>query len=348
LRGDSELYRNAQDFQRKVTTAWRGDPNPARILHGVISVLDETTKQGASALLIQFMVQARLIEKDARTGRYQLCQDWDKQVLAVVGDGLTLDRVRQFFADIKEITEGTVSSFKDAYLQSLVLNQALSRVIPIPGDLHTRFHQLDGTYRTFWGGFLQPICWRLGWKKVKGTDVTATYSQCHMLAELTYRCLSRLLMDVYVHATFNVDDVAEQTAESFAVEMASGFHIFVQSKIATSSDWVLRFVGQFLLRTFDYLLMCQSERLGDSILIEHCYSRFLPVFSYTGKRNYFELGCSQMEWHYLISANSLHQVRINRMRRQKGGCNQDGKPTPNTALDLHLERIMPIYKAVKH
>jgi hypothetical protein len=55
-----------------------------------------------------------------------------------------------------------------------------------------------------------------------------------------------------------------------------------------------------------------------------------------------------MEWHYLTSANALHQVRINRMRRQKGGFNQDGKPTPNTALDLHLERMMPIYKAVKH
>ena len=130
--------------------------------------------------------------------------------------------------------------------------------------------------------------------------------------------------------------------------MAKGFHSFVENRVVNSSDWALRLVGQFFLQMFDYLLMCQSKRLGDSILVEHCYARFLPVFSYTGKRNYFELCCSQMEWHYLASANVLHQVRINRMRRQKGSYNQDGKPTPNTAMDLHLERMMSIYKAVKH
>jgi hypothetical protein len=349
LRVNSDLYRKARDFQQKITRTWRGDPGPACILHGIISVLDETSKQGASALLIQFMVQARLIEKDASIGLYQLCKDWEQQNLALVGDGLMLDRIRQFFDDIKEITEGTVSSFKDAYRQSLVLNQALSRVVPAPGDLHTRSHQLDSIYRMFWGGFLQPICWKLGRKKVKGTDVTASYSQCHMLAELTYRCLYRISMDVYVHEAFNIDTVSRQSADSFAIDMAKGFHVFVENEVANSSDWVLRYVGQFLLRTSDYLLMCQSERLGDSILVEHCYSRFLSVFSFTGKRNYFELCCSQMEWHYLASANVLHQrVWINRMRQQKGGCNQDGKLTPNTALDLHLERTMPIYKAVKH
>jgi hypothetical protein len=133
----------------------------------MMSVLDETTKQGASALLIQFMVQAGLIERDESTSHFRLCPNWKQHTLVVIGDGLSLDRIRQFlFDDIKEITsEGTVSSFKDAYLQSLVLNKALSRVIPVPGNLHTRFHQLDGIYRIFWGGLLQPICWRLGWKK---------------------------------------------------------------------------------------------------------------------------------------------------------------------------------------
>jgi hypothetical protein len=79
LRGDADLYRNASNFQQTMTVAWRGDPEPARILHGLVSVLDETTKQGASALLIQFMVQARLIQKDASTGRYKLCDNWEHQ-----------------------------------------------------------------------------------------------------------------------------------------------------------------------------------------------------------------------------------------------------------------------------
>jgi hypothetical protein len=95
---------------------------------------------------------------------------------------------------------------------------------------------------------------------------------------------------IYVHSTFNVDIVSEQSAESFAIGMAEGFHVFVQDKVANSSDWVSQFAGQFILRTFDYLLMCQSEQLGDcSVVVEHCYARFLLVLSYTGKRNYFEL-----------------------------------------------------------
>ena len=91
LRGNSDVYRNAKEFQRKMTTAWCGDPDPARILHGKISVLDETTKQGASALLIQFMVQARLIERDEPTRRFRLCPNWKQQTLVVIGDGLSLD-----------------------------------------------------------------------------------------------------------------------------------------------------------------------------------------------------------------------------------------------------------------
>jgi hypothetical protein len=131
-------------------------------------------------------------------------------------------------------------------------------------------------------------------------------------------------------------------------QMAEGFHTFVEVQVTNSTNWALRFVGQFFLHVFDYLLMCQSERLGHSVLIEHCYGRFLPVFSNTGKRNYFELCCSQMEWHYLAMANALHQVQTNRMRRQKGGYNQDGKQMINTALDLRLECMMPIYKVLKH
>ena len=100
----------------------------------------------------------------------------------------------------------------------------------------------------------------------------------------------------------------EDAQASFATDMAKDFHSFVKDRVVNSSDWALRLVGQFFLQMFDYLLMCQSKRLGDSILVEHCYARFLPVFSYTGKRNYFELCCSQMEWHYLASANVFHQV----------------------------------------
>lgn len=38
LRGNSNWYRNVKDFQQNMTLAWRGEPEPAHILHGIISV----------------------------------------------------------------------------------------------------------------------------------------------------------------------------------------------------------------------------------------------------------------------------------------------------------------------
>jgi hypothetical protein len=55
-----------------------------------------------------------------------------------------------------------------------------------------------------------------------------------------------------------------------------------------------------------------------------------------------------IDWHYKLSPTYLHQVRVNRTRRQRGGGDEYGNKTPNSALDLHMERLMPILKSPVH
>ena len=63
-------------------------------------------------------------------------------------------------------------NFRQYYKQSLVFSQAMNRVVMIPGDLHGGgFHFLAVVYLLFYGGFLQPLQYALGWKRIRGTDI---------------------------------------------------------------------------------------------------------------------------------------------------------------------------------
>ena len=128
--------------------------------------------------------------------------------------------MRHFFDDITSISEGDNASFQEAYLQSLVLQKALTRMVPIPGDLHGRFHMLDAIYRIFYGCFLQPIQTMLGWKKLNGTDVIQTYDQCHRLADLVYVEVSRVLWDYFICNFFGEEDNQKLLKDVAAEELA--------------------------------------------------------------------------------------------------------------------------------
>lgn len=55
-----------------------------------------------------------------------------------------------------------------------------------------------------------------------------------------------------------------------------------------------------------------------------------------------------IDWQHALNPKLLHQVRVNRTRRQRAWKNEYGIETPNTALDLQMERLMPILKAPLH
>lgn len=85
---DSSIFYCAKHLQRKLVTTWRGEPDPVRSLVLPVSVQDETTKKGASVLMVDYMVRARLIYWNSGKGRYDLTPDYHKKSLLLVGDGL--------------------------------------------------------------------------------------------------------------------------------------------------------------------------------------------------------------------------------------------------------------------
>jgi hypothetical protein len=97
-----------------------------------------------------------------------------------------------------------------------------------------------------------------------------------------------------------------------------------------------------------YEMFCQSECLGDSIVQEHLTSGFTPAFKITGIKNYVATYLRVMETQYNAPPHVLHQVRINRARRQRSGLDNDGKERNNTGMDDHMERLMPRMKKGSH
>jgi hypothetical protein len=187
------VFEIAKLFAKAVVALWRPKQKGVEIVIVPVSIQDETTKLGAMVIIIGFMEKHSLIKWDKERDMYVHGDAWKKKWLFIVGDGLSLERMFQFFDDVMSAVDGRQSlldgkkwSFRKAFQQSLVFNDVIERVVPINGDLHSRFHTLDTLYRLFYGGFLQPIQQHLPWKKICGTDVTKLYEQCHLLIMTVY------------------------------------------------------------------------------------------------------------------------------------------------------------------
>jgi hypothetical protein len=69
-------------------------------------------------------------------------------------------------------------SFKKRYEMAQLLSKALDQCVALPCDLHGGgFHFLVVVYNLYYGGFIQPIQTALGWKRIRGKDVTQCYQQ---------------------------------------------------------------------------------------------------------------------------------------------------------------------------
>ena len=207
---DSNVFQMAAEFQRRVIRTWRYLPPVAELLILPVSVLDETTKTGATGIILDFMVLHGLLEWDPRTAMYCHGSSWEDKWLFIVGNGLSIDRIFQFFDDNMAITDSSVSSYRAAYRQAMTISQVVHRVVPINGDLHVRFHMLDAIYRLFYGGFLQCMQVRLKWKRLNASDVSKSYRLAHRLAMLVFEEVDRIVLDIFVYRT-----VSEETVDGY-------------------------------------------------------------------------------------------------------------------------------------
>ena len=245
------IYALAESFQYNTVVKWRGERKRAQILCPPVSADDETTKKGAGNVTLSMLELCGILNVDVASTDISLGDDIFNRWLILVGDGLSHVRVANF----KDCMEDRSRNFQELYHKSTIFAQALGRIVMVPGDLHGGdFHFLMVIFHLFYGGFLQVIQVALGWKKIRGTDVTKTYEQ---LAQLAIIVLTEVERQLYATFITNLDETTEfdedkNSPASLADYLASSFPLFLQTKLDTSTDEVFRMMVQFVILTRRY------------------------------------------------------------------------------------------------
>jgi hypothetical protein len=349
------IFAFAKNFQALTVKTWKGSPPACEILPMPISIQDETKKEGTAMILYEFLEAAGMLVFDDDRKKFKLGQNWNRKWLLLVGDELSIRRSFEFMDDVFSVLDRSKFTFKGAYIQAMLMKKLLPRIVPISGDLHLRFHQLDTTFRLAYGGFLQPIQWKLGWKKVCGTNVPDSYQNCHELAMLTYEEADRIMRDVHTikfiaNISFRSLDWISilHDKEKLALRLAQTYESFLVGCVRNSKDWVRRYICNYLLIMRKYCLFKEAERSGDSPLQDYITSKFFPYYQMLGKTNSKNTLIKVMELHYRLPPQVLHHVRMNRTRKQRDVFDSDGRESPNKGLDELMERLMPFMKKFSH
>lgn len=352
------LYRACKRFQPNVVKCWRGNPPPLSLLILPLSIQDETSKEGSAIIIYDALCSAGMLV--LKKGNYELSDDYEKKWLFYTGDELTVRRLFEFQEDIFSILDKKRFTFKGTYTHAMKLCKLLPRMIPINGDLHIRFHLLDAIYRLYSGGFLQAFQTKLGWKHINGRDAPKTYQNCHQLAILVYQEADRLLRDTFLHDFYCSTDFRSQIYQiifgnkrSKSVEgkqefvglfLSNRYSMWLLDQWKESTDWVRRFVCGYVVCMTYYVMYKEAERTSDSPSLEQILSWFFPLFEITGKKNSKNTNMKVMEKWYSVPPKVLHQLRINRCRRNRDIIDTDGYDSPNVALDETMEMLMPTTK----
>jgi hypothetical protein len=179
-RSRNGFYHRATGFQRRSTVKWQKNPPRVTVLAPPVSPDDETTTRGAGKVILSILLLFGLLvptDSTALQGNVsavQLLADYKKGWLVLVDDGLSQMRIQAF----KDMLDTSSYSFEKRYEMAQLLSKALDQCIALPGDLHGGgFHFLVVVYNLYYGRFIQPIQTPLGWKRIRGKDVTQCYQQ---------------------------------------------------------------------------------------------------------------------------------------------------------------------------
>ena len=93
----------------------------------------------------------------------------------LVGNGLSQIRLKTC---TNICSNETYSTFNEEHENTVIIQKALKQVVNVTGDLHGGlFHFLHETYTLLFGILIQTVQALLGWKLIKGSDVTTCYQQ---------------------------------------------------------------------------------------------------------------------------------------------------------------------------
>ena len=186
----------------------------------------------------------------------ELAENYKMRYLVIVGDGLSQMRTHTF----NDIIEDSSYNFGAQHEMTVKVTKSLQQVIHVPGDLHGGcFHFLSAIYSLYYGALIQPIQALVGWKRIKGTDVTKCYQQAAGLAIMIASELEKNLLNAYMHEVWLDGDATTRMNEinnpnALALAIADGYQTWLDEKIESSTD-------QYLVMVISYVKVVEMYRL---------------------------------------------------------------------------------------
>jgi hypothetical protein len=346
------FYAKVTDFQRETTEIWRGCPSQTELLLPPVSPEDETTNIGAAKVVLSLLVLYGILEYTGSDGvegnlkSVKLADGYEEKYLMLVGDGLSQIRVRTF----TNLIDTHSYSYNEKREQTLMIQKAMKQVVNVTGDLHGGcFHFLSAIFALYYGSLIQPIQTLLGWKRIRGSDVTKCYQQAAGLALMISHELERQYLGAYMeYLNKNIEkkDEFEATDDSqaAAIYLAQGYAQWMKDQRRNSNDQKFVMGLNFVYLVNLYRQFRVSARNGDAIMIEWLYKEFLGIFVLTGKHHYVQIVLGMIDEHYgRIPAKILHLVRCNRTTPLHTGVDAQGKPMANWMLDSVIELVQKYY-----
>ena len=128
----------------------------------------------------------------------------------------------------------------------------------------------------------------MGWKRIKGGDVTKKYQQVGSFVDTVYTEVMRGFHTMHALCYFKARGNVIMTLDpqKLDVDLVLSFNAFLDHKIETSTDEVLIVNINFARLVSQYTLFKEAVTVGDSITIEKVYNDYLPIFTYLDKHNY--------------------------------------------------------------
>ena len=164
-------------------------------------------------------------------------------------------------------------------LATNVILGAASRVLMLPGDLHTEMHMLEAIFDLFYGHFLQVFQAVVEYRNIK-KDPKDRLQKSADFVDLVSTQLQRELYFDWVRTN--------SKAFTNPVTAARAFLAFCEERSSCSDD-VVKFSSTFMDMYKIYSRFSRAVRVGDSVAIEAGYLDFLPYFNYCTKHHYVEL-----------------------------------------------------------
>ena len=187
-------------------------------------------------------------------------------------------------------------TYSVANLQGEVFLQALEVVKRLPGDWHAGLNWAQSIFDVFYVGFLDEFQDLLKWNKTY-KEVSKCYFNAVRLITFVFDEVVRFYVHQYVSqvAASEVDCHVED--DVYIAKVTIGLIKFLRGLKNSKDKWIST-CGVFIEIAHDFLQFVNAYRVGDSIMVEYGYQKFLPVLKLIGHNKYVEIIYAQQETLY--------------------------------------------------